>query len=65
MDEDSLFNLLKVLLNLVLELVFLLTFPTLVDTTVMFANKVLSMLLCLVGLAVFCLVQEGSRIPMS
>ena len=65
MDGDSLLNLLKVLLNLILELVFLLTFPTLVDTTVMFANKVLSMLLCLVGLEVFCLVQEGSRMPVS
>ena len=60
MDEDSLLDLLKVWLNLVLELVSLLPFPTLVDTTTVFANKVLSMLLCVLGLVVFCLVHGGS-----
>ena len=48
MDGDSLLNLLKVWLNLILELVFLLAFPTLADTTMVFA-KVLSMLLCVHG----------------
>ena len=49
MDGDSLLDLLKVWLNLVLELVSLLAFPTLVDTTTVFANKVLSMLLCVLA----------------
>ena len=33
---------------------------TLVDTTTVFANKVLSMLLFVLGLVVFCLVHRGS-----
>ena len=53
-------DLLKGWLNLVLELVSLLAFSTLVDTTTVFANKVLSMLLCVLGLVVFCLVHGGS-----
>ena len=57
MDRDSLLDLLKVRFNLVLELVSLLAFPTLVDTTTVFANKVLSMLLGVLGLVVFCLVH--------
>ena len=40
-------------LKLVLELVSLLAFPSFVDTTTLFANKVLSMLLCVLGLVVF------------
>ena len=53
-------HLVKVWLNLVLERVSLLAFPTLVDTAAVFASKVLSMLLCVLGLAVFFLVHEGS-----
>ena len=29
-------------------------------TTIVFANKVLSVLLCVLGLAIFCLVHRGS-----
>ena len=54
-------DLLKVRLNLVIELVSLLAFPTLVDITIVFANKVLSMLLCVLGLVVFCSVHVGSE----
>ena len=60
MDGDSPLDLPKVRLNLLLELVSLLAFPTLVDTAAVFANKVLSMLLCVLFLVVFCLVHEGS-----
>ena len=60
MDGDSLFDLLKVWLNLIFELASLLAFPTLVDTTTVFANKVLSMLLCVLGLVAFYLVHGGS-----
>ena len=60
MDGDSLLDLLKVWLNLVLQLVYLLAFPTLLDTTTVFANKVVSMLLCVLGLVIFCLVHGGS-----
>ena len=55
MDGDSLLNILKVCLNLLLGLVSSLAFPTLADTTAVFDNRVLSMLLCVLGLAVFCL----------
>ena len=47
-------------INLVLELVSLLAFPTLIGTRIMFANKVSSVLLCVLGLDVFYLVHEGS-----
>ena len=60
MDGDSPLDLPKVRLNLLLELVSLLAFPTLVDNAAVFANKVLSMLLCVLCLVVFCLVHEGS-----
>ena len=60
MDADSLLDLLKVRLNLVLELVSLLAFATVVDITTVFANKVLSMLLCVLGLVVFRLVHGES-----
>ena len=61
MDRDSLLDLLKVRLNLVIELVSLLGFPTLVDITIVFANKVLSVLLCELGLVVFCSVHVESE----
>ena len=60
MDGDFLLDLLRVLLNVVLELISLLAFPTLVDTTTVFANKVLSMLLCVLALVLFCLVHGRS-----
>ena len=60
MEGDSLFDLLKVCLKLVLQSVFLLDFQTLVDTIIAFANKVLSMLLCVLGFVVSCLLHEGS-----
>ena len=59
MDGDSFYDLLKVWSNLILKLVSLLAFSTLVDTTSLFADKVLSMLQCVFGLAVFCLVHGG------
>ena len=60
MDGDSLLDLLKPCLNLVLELVSLLAFQTLVDTTTVFANKVLLMLLCVLALVISYLVHRGS-----
>ena len=60
MDGGSLLDLVKVWLNLVFGLVSLLAFSTLVDTTIVFVNKELSMLLCVLGLAVFCLVHAVS-----
>ena len=60
MNGDSLLDLLKVKLNLVLEFFSLLVFPTLVDTTSVLANKVLSMLLCVLGLVLFYLVHGES-----
>ena len=60
MDGDSLLDLVKVWLNLVFGLVSLLAFSTLVYTTIVFVNKELSMLLCVLGLAVFCLVHAVS-----
>ena len=60
MDGDSPLDLLKVWLNLLLEMVSLLAFPTLVGTTSLFANKMLPMLLCVLGLVVFCLAHGGS-----
>ena len=61
MDWDSLLDLVKVWLNLVFGLVSLLAFSTLVDTTIVFVSKELSVLLCVLGLAVFfCLVHAVS-----
>ena len=61
MDGDSLLDQLKGWLTLVVELVSLLAFPKLVDTTNLFASKVLSTLLCVLGLVVFCLEHGGSE----
>ena len=61
MDGDSLLDLLKVWFNLVLELVSLLAFSTLAHITTVFGKKVLSVLLCILRIVVFCLLHGGSE----
>ena len=60
-DGDSLLDLLKGWLNVVLELVSLLAFPTLFGYTTVFTNKVLSMLLCAPGSCYILLSTQGIR----